>query len=385
MSMERMPRILLVCRQMIPPVYLCGHVQMEWLAREGKVAYRARTEGTLRREDMDWADAALLGRLDSWFAVKAAQALKRAGKQLSYILDDELLAVAPGVSSASHYQSASVKRQIRSLLAMSDAIISPSPLLLQKYATDGKKGVLIEEPAVDPVPYAPHDPGDPVRIGFAGSIDRTGDLAAILGEVLVELKARYGGRIHFEFFGAIPAFAENLGATVIPYRDDYSAYRELLNGRKWDIGLAPMPDTPFHACKHYNKFVEYAAAGIVGVFSDVPPYDRLHGRTEAAVFCENSAQAWLAALGRLIDDRKAREALRRKVCEAARIWSVESAALGLYEQLLPLDTQPAQTVKFAPGLYRGMNVPMRLRELTDVHGWRTPAVLAGKVAGKLHK
>ena len=380
-----MPRILLICRQMIPSVYLCGHVQMEWLDREGKVAYRARTEGTLRREDMDWADVALLGRLDSWFAVKAAQALRRAGKQLGYILDDELLAVPEEMSSASHYQSASVKRQIESLIAMSDAIISPSPLLLQRYATDGKRGILIEEPAVEPVSYAPHDPDGPVRIGFAGSVDRTGDLAAILGEALVELKKRYGGRVHFEFFGAIPAFAANLDATVIPYSDDYLAYRELLNGRKWDIGLAPMPDTPFHACKHYNKFVEYAAAGIAGVFSDVPPYDRLHGRTEAAVFCENTAQAWLAGIGRLIDEDALREEMRRKACEAARIWSVENSARDLYEQLALSGGRPARAVRFAPRLYRWVNLPMRLRELTDVHGWRTPAVLAGKLAGRLHK
>ena len=128
---------------------------------------------------------------------------------------------------------------------------------------------------------------------------------------MLEIKREYGDRVAFEFFGAIPSFAKELDAKCIPYTDSYDEYRQKLNALEWDIGLAPMPDTPFHACKHYNKFVEYAAAGIMGVYSNVPPYTRLRLFPKCAVFCENRAEAWKNALSALVNDRKTIEEARK--------------------------------------------------------------------------
>lgn len=70
----------------------------------------------------------------------------------------------------------------------------------------------------------------------------------------------------------------------------------------WDIGLAPMPDTPFHACKHYNKWIEYSSFGIAGVYSDVLPYKGVIRDGVDGLLCENTAAAWTEAIARLIDD-----------------------------------------------------------------------------------
>ena len=50
--------------------------------------------------------------------------------------------------------------------------------------------------------YRPHAPDAPVKIGFAGSIDRIGDLEEVLGEALIQTRDRYGGAVAFEFLGA---------------------------------------------------------------------------------------------------------------------------------------------------------------------------------------
>jgi tetratricopeptide (TPR) repeat protein len=61
------------------------------------------------------------------------------------------------------------------------------------------------------------------------------------------------------------------------YRDpgslsDYFGFLDTL-----DIGLAPLTDTPFNACRSDVKFIEYASRGVVPVLSDTGPY-RKHAR-----------------------------------------------------------------------------------------------------------
>ena len=334
-SVAKEPHILLIYRKMIPSVRLCGHCQMEHLAQEGRLEYRAVQEMKLKNADLNWADVVLLGRLDSWYEKKLTEMLHSVGKYLVYIIDDDLLNVPPQVSSAAYYHQVSILKNIRSMLETSDAILSPSPLLLQKYATHGQKVIQIEEPAIAPVAYRPHDPDKPVKIGFAGSIDRTPDLEHILKDVLVQIKRAFGQRVKFEFFGAIPSFAKDIDARCIPYCSSYDAYRTMLNSLEWDIGLAPMPDTPFHACKHYNKFVEYAAAGVVGMYSDVMPYSRLQSLGQnLALLVGPEQDNWFRMLYALIDDRAELERRRQLVIQyATKEMSVAVTAEALIEQL----------------------------------------------------
>lgn len=332
---KQLQHVLLIYRKMIPSIRLCGHCQMEYLAQQGDVAYRAVQEMKLTNNDLNWADIVLLGRLDSWYEFQLTKLLHKSGRYLIYIIDDDLLNIPPEISSAAYYGQNKIQGYIRGMMEMSDAILSPSPLLLEKYAADGKRAIGIEEPAIDPVSYKLHAPGKPVKIGFAGSIDRVSDIENILKDVLLQIKREYGDRVKFEFFGAIPSFLEELDARCIPYCDSYDEYRRILNSLEWDIGLAPMPDTPFHACKHYNKFIEYAAAGVVGVFSDVMPYSRLRTlNKELAVLAGGQKEEWLTALRMLIENRKNLEERRKLVGEyAVRNLSVAVSAHALMEQM----------------------------------------------------
>ena len=70
----------------------------------------------------------------------------------------------------------------------------------------------------------------------------------------------------------------------------------------WDIGLAPMPDSEFHRGKHYNKFTEYAACGIVGVYSDLLPYRGAVEHEVSGMLCHNDSDSFYIAISRLIDE-----------------------------------------------------------------------------------
>lgn len=380
-------RVLLIYRVIIPSVRLCGHCQMEYLAEQGRLEYRAVQEMKITAADINWADIVLLGRLDSWFELRLSQLAHGAGKYVIYILDDDLLNIPPQIRSAGNYGQREIQGYIRSMIDLSDAIISPSPLLLEKYAA-GKRPIQVEEPAIDPVEYRPHPPDGPVKIGFAGSIDRIGDIEDVLRDALMRIRKDYGDGVAFEFLGAEPAFAGRLGARCIPYIDSYEGYRQALNALQWDIGLAPMPDTPFHACKHYNKFSEYAAAGIAGVFSDVYPYTRIKAFSDCAVFCENTVVGWTQALRGLIEDPERRENHRKRAVQRAReSFSLSLSAEGLEAGLPTMSSlQATETVKCGwLGLMKARNLQKRM--FTKVRGYGLTGLLqaVGKRLSRIAK
>lgn len=313
----RKSHIMLMYRDLSPSVLLCGHYQLKYLANQGRFEYLLIKTTRVSRKELQWADTVILARSDNSYELALVKCLKNAGKQVLYMIDDDLLNVPLECGeSGIYYGQPNVQTCIREIISLSDGLISPSPILANKYKKPLQKYLMIEEPSVEPVPYRLHDKF-PVRIGFAGSVDRTDDLETILGSALRKVHEKYGDRVQFSFFGAIPSFAKDLDAECIPYQESYVDYRREMNYRAWDIGLAPMPDTPFHACKHYNKFCEYAASGAVGVFSDVLPYSRIAEKYSGAVLCSNDPESWYMQLTSLIEDACKREALRAEVVQMA--------------------------------------------------------------------
>ncbi|MBR0368520.1 MAG: hypothetical protein IJH86_09055 [Clostridia bacterium] len=379
-------RVLLVYRELIPSIRLCGHCQLESLAKRGIIEYRAVQEMALSVADMNWAEIAVLGRLDSWYELQIARRLHRSGRYVIYILDDDLLNISPDVSSAAFYAQPEVRENILGMIGESDALLTPSPLLADKYARDGRVALMTEEPALDPVPYAAHDSSGPVKIGFAGSIDRKGDLDRLLREALLRVRDRYGERVRFEFFGAKPDFIPALNARHIPYCDSYDVYRKTLDACAWDIGLAPLAASEFNACKHYNKFCEYAAAGIVGIYSDCMPYTRIPDRALYGRFCSNTPEEWYDAICALIDDREAREACRERCCAcAAGPLNVDAVADALWRDLTPLteDLRLRQIPGNSLKMLKLHNVRLRAADILKRYGFKTPFVAAKKVLGRI--
>lgn len=309
----RKANVLLIYRKMIPSILLCGHSQLDYLSKNNQINYKYKQCMELKTNDINMADIIILGRLDSWYEYQITKLCKKANKYIAYIIDDDLLNVPVEVSSASYYRQDDIRFYINNMIEMSDAIISPSPYLLNMYGND-KYQIQIEEPALNQTTYEKHNENKPVKIGFAGSIDRIANIDDLLKNVLINIKNKYKEKVEFEFFGAIPSFAKEVGAKCISYTDSYKKYKDILNSLKWDIGLAPMPNSSFYACKHYNKYIEYSASGIVGIYSNVMPYTRLSNIAKNIILCDNQEEKWQNAIEELIEDRERLEDYRKAIC-----------------------------------------------------------------------
>ena len=380
-SVEMKMHIMLIYRRMIPSIQLCGHSQLQYLNQIGEVEYRAYQEMELDDEKLNWADVILLGRLDDWYERQITTKLHRAGKYLIYILDDDLLNIPKTISSSAYYAREDIQQNIRAILEMSDALLSPSPVIFQKYLQQGQKPIRVEEPALRISEWKAHEADGPVKIGFAGSIDRTADVELLLEKVFRRIHEEYGEKVKIQFCGAHPSFAEEINAECAPFCESYEAYLENFQKRQWDIGLAPMPDAEFHACKHYIKLIEYGAAGTAFVYSNVEPYSRFYKRFGMETACKNTEEEWYQAVKELLDNREKREELRKKANICIREnFSVQKTAEELYKQLSEITYSKSRNpVQYHLGMIKAKGMARRCLSVARTYGWKLPMVAIKKL------
>ena len=140
-----------------------------------------------------------------------------------------------------------------------------------------------------------------------------------------------------------------------------------------------MPETPFHACKHYNKYIEYTAAGIVGVYSKTEPYIRLlKSNTPGARFCENTTEAWIEAISRWLDAPEDLERARRSLYSYAQtILSVAAISNPLEDAIAggSVNAQERVGAAISTGWLCGAKAMNRVRRgmlMVKIYGIRTP-------------
>ena len=317
----------------IPSNILCGHSQFELLKQKGVLDYRFQFARKLKKQDVEWADVIVFLRSDTEIEAYVSEYAKKVGKHLVYVLDDNILDCPSYLSCYPYYSLKSTKKAIRTIMSNCDVFLTPSPVLLEKYGEPFKYKYLISEPSLNRIKEKREN--EKVKIGFAGSIDRTQDINVILEEAITKIHDKYKDSVDIEFMGAKPDFVEKLGLTYLPYQDGYEAYTKYMGECNWDIGLAPMPDSDFHSCKYFNKFVEYASFGIVGIYSNLKPYVFGIKDRENGLLVENTTESWINAISELIDDEKLRKKMSKEcIRQANEIYSLEICTEDYYEKCL---------------------------------------------------
>lgn len=309
-----MTNIVMIYPDLTPTCRLCGIEQLTFLQNQGEnINFRHYHINHISPKTMAAADIVFLVRSDTIIEQEIARKLKKAGKYLIYILDDDLLSVPKTLVNGAYYNREEIIKNIKNCMGFCNCLCSPSPMILKKYGNAFEKLVLIEEPCIQTTDFKSHDINNPIKIGFAGSIDRENDIDTIISEALIELKTKYNEKIVFEFFGVRPNRIPKEKYSFYPFEKDYDSYKKKLTDLSWDIGLAPMPDTPFHHCKHYNKFIEYSGNDIVGVYSNNLPYTRVIINGENGLLCDNSKKAWVNGLSQLIDNSNELEKIKTTI------------------------------------------------------------------------
>lgn len=388
---QRKTNVLLVYEELTASVRLCGYEQLRYLSSAGKLNFRFVRETCLTQELWRWADVLFFVRNSSWLSWEIAVCGRKAGKFMVYVLDDDLLHIVQGNPAEKYYGQEAVRNRIRWFVRNCDVFTSPSAYMLKKYQRFAGKSVRfvqIKEPCMSgKAQISRKVDTKKLKIGFAGSSDRGTDVERILHDVLVEFTQKHGSEAEIAFMGTAEDLAWELGAPCYAYEMNYDRYRKKFYALGWDVGLAPMPDCEFHRCKHYNKYLEYAAAGCVGIYSNVIPYAGVIKDKENGILAENTGQAWIAALEWCLNHREALWEMRQNIhTDMVKNYAIRKVSIEFLESVPDMAVFHAERKNMSVpfGLYRVFYLAVRVIEFIDRYGKAMPDRILEKIkeAGK---
>ena len=173
---------------------------------------------------------------------------------------------------------------------------------------------------------------------ISGTPTHQGDWS-IIEEPLIETLNIHKDDVNAIFFGEIPKrFSDHPSVQLIDFQPDYKSYASRLRGLDIHAALVPLEDTAFNQCKSDIKWLEYSAAGIAGIFSNITPYSSTIKNGETGLLVNNTADAWFHGMEHLLDNPEAASVMienaRREVRAHHSIEALSGPYVAVFADLL---------------------------------------------------
>lgn len=231
---------------------------------------------------------------------------------------------------------------LRQALVLADAVTVTTPELARRYGAS-RSTFVIRNGVPDSMPQQcvsraldENNIGRERIVGWAGYTGtHPGDLEITNGAVADVMERRPQGRtVRFRNVGPLDGVAKALG--VPAEREhlisasgwlDTASYRAGLSAL--DIGIVPLQDTAFNRAKSTLKALEFAAAGVPVIASNLPEFVALRQAGLPLWLVRPKRKEWATALTHLVslsDDEL------REVAHAHRMWVVHHATVNAHAE-----------------------------------------------------
>jgi hypothetical protein len=318
--MRPLPHIVAVLPGFIPSTMITVVKPLLALHRRGCISARIVLEQQAAQRDLDWADAIVFCRnAEPRYAPLLAAAQAR-GVPLMYDLDDNLLELPAGCDNAAQVSESSRQAMLQNYLRAATLVRVYSPLIAQR--VEGLNPRVVESFApvdlslVPPVGWTSksvHTDRRPSPIKIVYATSRTQDaLCEIFLPALESILRRRGEQVEAHFWGCRPRIASLANVRHHGLVCRYDRYLRRFSRSGYDIGLAPLPDDAFYRAKTNNKFREYGASRVAGVYSRNEVYGGCVADGVTGLLVNNDTDSWHDAIERLIDDAALRASIQRQ-------------------------------------------------------------------------
>jgi L-malate glycosyltransferase len=286
-------------------IYTPGHTpEKVW---QMALSYAGMVAKSRRARDYDAVlvnrEAALIGPavIERWVARNTP---------ILYLLDDPLYVPyrSPSNGLLSYLKAFG---KVKTLCRIASAVLANSPHHVE-FARQHNANVWEIPSVVDADLYTgwqPRPQDGPARVGWSGSPSTVPNLQLIRGPLD---RVAQRDDVALRFIGA-----DDVGLDGIPHHAQaWSAGTEVPDLRMLDVGLAPLPETPWTKRKFILKLVQYMALGI-------PPIATPLGANPAVIddsvtgFLADGDQAWFDAIERLVEDDALREEMGKRAADVA--------------------------------------------------------------------
>ena len=309
-STRRLSNFLVIAPEQSASLELVAGYSFRALEARGVLKLRICTAAEATARDLNWCDVLFAVRpANSAMAVLVLDA-KRMDKLVMCHWDDDLLSIPPESSSYAYFSRPGVRKLTLNTLLQADVVLSSSEILIKHLQTlllrHGRAHVpthvlpvpaLNVKPMLDSSNHIDDESQRALTVGYAGSADQTNSLQNLIVPALEKLWDA-GHEIRLELIGPTLQIDSKWQQFVVntPVTQNYAAWLTLRNSLCWDLALAPLAEGHFYRCKFYNKYIEFAAAGIPCLLSNVAPFNVVVTTEENGVLVNNTVDDWAKAI-----------------------------------------------------------------------------------------
>jgi O-antigen biosynthesis protein len=289
-----------------------------WANRHGGLVHFCILGGH-KAEDIIWGDVFVFQRLGGTYTIQLMEFLKAHGKSLVFEIDDLLIDFPDFL--AHHRGSLEDRQLLLDAIACANVVTTTTPRLYEKLLKVNSNIVCVPNciSVLPPERIAHQEYMAPVATLLVASSDSV--LVNCLIEPLRFIQNKYGEKIRLVIVGPIDSAMERGGLIFerLPILS-YSEFTGLLQTLVNPIGLIPLDNSEFSACKSPIKYFDYSAAQIPVICSNVPPYSDYVQDGINGILVNDFAADWINAIEMLIEktDERIRlsSAARENVKEA---------------------------------------------------------------------
>ncbi|MCQ6559730.1 glycosyltransferase family protein [Paenibacillus mendelii] len=309
------------------------------LEKMGVCQFDVRSDEDVSISRLAAADIVIFFRTVQPEAYKSLELAREMGKKTVYVIDDHFLAMSPATDMGRYYHESNKRKTYVKFLKNAHIIKVASGFFAKHLETHFNPNRVVNFPgSVDFSLISglvkDNKNEDKIVIGYEGGKKHiafepvTNALRGIL--------RTYGDKIRIEFYGFVPEGLEGKPqVSYVQHDSDYKNFLKRLYRSKWDIGLAPLEHSLLHDCKTNNKFREYSACRIPGIYSSYPAYEDWVKNKENGMLVSETRDDWYEAMVELIENPELRQTITNNAEKSAwEHFSVEVCAERWRTQIL---------------------------------------------------
>lgn len=325
MAVDNQLRVLAILPAFIPSTIIGVVKPLLGLHRRGQIEAKFALENTASVKDIDSADIIVFCRNTEPAYGFWLDLLDAADKPYIYELDDNLFKIPIDSALGEHHRNPKVLQQLTRYVEGAALVRVYSESLYHQIKQLNPRLEIVSGSVdlelVDGV--RPRSKDGTVRIVYVTS-RMEDELSQIFLPVVQRILDQLSTAVEVHYWGNLPSpLLDDPRVNFVPYIPDYDRYMKNFRRAAYDIGLAPLQDDEFHSAKSNNKFREYGACSVAGVYSHVAVYSADVTDGVSGLLVPNESDAWYEALIRLVKS----ESLRQRITENARARVVERYSL----------------------------------------------------------
>lgn len=282
------------------------HYEMwkELCSPDSNIVYRS--DASLTSFDLNWADVLIVIRGLSPYEKSICELAKRRNIFVVLHIDDDMLNPPEG-----YIQLKQRTKSLKRIIEISDAVVT-NPYLKQKYENiNNSKRVILTDTPVKEENIVYKTGSNKIKMVYPAGKDHAILFERILVPAFEKLPEECAKKISIDFIGNKPKVdtLKNIETNFIEHMS-MENYEKHMAKSDYDIGLAPLEISEFNKGKYYNKYISFAKYGIVGIYTNMEPYNYIIKDKENGVLCNNTPESWIATISDLIFDKSIIEEMR---------------------------------------------------------------------------